>query len=60
MGRGGRRGWGGCCTDAWAVLLFQFFACLVMVAYGVSTFFSFRAWKGFGSNAATSQVTDHA
>ncbi|NWH67702.1 PLLP protein, partial [Geococcyx californianus] len=42
------------------VLLFQFFACVVMITYGVSTFFSFRAWKGFGSNAATSQVTDHA
>lgn len=42
------------------VLLFQFFACLVMLAYGVSTFLSFRAWKGLGSNAATSQVTNHA
>ncbi|NWZ18838.1 PLLP protein, partial [Asarcornis scutulata] len=42
-----------------AVLLFQFFACLVMLAYGVSTFLSFRAWKGLGSNAATSQVTNH-
>ncbi|XP_061225091.1 plasmolipin [Neopsephotus bourkii] len=38
----------------------SFFACLTMVAYGASTFFSFRAWKGLGSNAATSQVTDHA
>ncbi|XP_074439529.1 plasmolipin [Larus michahellis] len=38
----------------------SFFACLTMIAYGVSTFFSFRAWKGLGSNAATSQVTDHA
>ncbi|KAF1658983.1 Plasmolipin, partial [Aptenodytes patagonicus] len=38
----------------------SFFACLAMVAYGASTFFSFRAWKGLGSNAATSQVTDHA
>ncbi|XP_064315185.1 plasmolipin [Phalacrocorax carbo] len=37
----------------------SFFACLVMIAYGASTFFSFRAWKGLGSNAATSQVTDH-
>ncbi|XP_061863676.1 plasmolipin [Colius striatus] len=37
-----------------------FFACLVMVSYGLSTFFSFRAWKGLGSNAATSQVSDHA
>ncbi|KFW60955.1 Plasmolipin, partial [Pygoscelis adeliae] len=45
---------------AWGVLLFQFFACLAMIAYGASTFFSFRAWKGLGSNAATSQVTDHA
>ncbi|KFP91883.1 Plasmolipin, partial [Apaloderma vittatum] len=38
----------------------SFFSCLVMITYGVSTFFSFRAWKGLGSNAATSQVTDHA
>ncbi|NWX37150.1 PLLP protein, partial [Notiomystis cincta] len=38
----------------------SFFACLTMITYGVSTFFSFRAWKGLGSNAATSQVTDHA
>ncbi|KFP01977.1 plasmolipin [Calypte anna] len=37
-----------------------FFACLAMVAYGASTFFSFRAWRGLGSNAATSQVTNHA
>ncbi|XP_075621951.1 plasmolipin [Balearica regulorum gibbericeps] len=37
----------------------SFFACLAMIAYGVSTFFSFRAWKGLGSNAATSQVSDH-
>ncbi|KAM9122201.1 plasmolipin [Pangshura tecta] len=36
----------------------SFFACIVMIAYGASTFFSFQAWKGFGSNAATSQVTD--
>lgn len=42
------------------VLLFQFFACVTMITYGVSTFFSFRAWKGLGSNAATSQVSDHA
>lgn len=48
------------CAHAWPLLLFQFFACLTMVAYGVSTFLSFRAWKGLGSNAATSQVTDHA
>ncbi|KFO71375.1 Plasmolipin, partial [Cuculus canorus] len=37
----------------------SFFAGVVMITYGVSTFFSFRAWKGLGSNAATSQVTDH-
>ncbi|KAM9623962.1 plasmolipin [Morphnus guianensis] len=37
----------------------SFFAGLTMIAYGASTFFSFRAWKGFSSNAATSQVTDH-
>uniref|UniRef100_A0A8C0EPD8 Plasmolipin n=1 Tax=Bubo bubo TaxID=30461 RepID=A0A8C0EPD8_BUBBB len=37
----------------------SFFACLTMITYGASTFFSFRAWKGLGSNAATSQVTDH-
>ncbi|KAM7147068.1 plasmolipin [Macrochelys suwanniensis] len=36
----------------------SFFACIVMIAYGASTFLSFQAWKGFGSNAATSQVTD--
>ncbi|XP_025776370.1 plasmolipin [Puma concolor] len=35
---------------------FQFFACLVMIAYGVSAFFSFQAWRGVGSNAATSQM----
>lgn len=34
----------------------QFFACLVMIAYGVSAFFSFQAWRGAGSNAATSQM----
>ncbi|NXH11512.1 PLLP protein, partial [Bucco capensis] len=38
----------------------SFFACLVMITYAVSTFFSFRAWKGLGSNAATSQVSEHA
>ncbi|NWR57702.1 PLLP protein, partial [Bucorvus abyssinicus] len=54
------RGWGDRCAHVWGMLLFQFFACLVMITYGVSTFFSFRAWKGLGSNAATSQVTDHA
>ncbi|KAF2984168.1 hypothetical protein EK904_013301, partial [Melospiza melodia maxima] len=37
-----------------------FFACVTMITYGVSTFFSFRAWKGLGSNVATSQVSDHA
>ncbi|CAH7080898.1 plasmolipin [Phodopus roborovskii] len=34
----------------------SFFACLVMIAYGVSAFFSFQAWRGMGSNAATSQM----
>ncbi|KAM4833555.1 plasmolipin [Thomomys bottae] len=34
----------------------SFFACLVMIAYGVSAFFSFQAWRGTGSNAATSQM----
>nr|XP_009931925.1 PREDICTED: plasmolipin [Opisthocomus hoazin] len=38
----------------------SFFAGLVTIAYGASTFFSFHAWKGLGSNAATSQVTDRA
>ncbi|NXA41617.1 PLLP protein, partial [Eudromia elegans] len=38
----------------------SFFACLVMVAYGASTFFSFCAWRGLGSNAATSQVANRA
>ncbi|KFQ14709.1 Plasmolipin, partial [Leptosomus discolor] len=55
----GLRGWGNHRAHAWGVLLFQFFACLAMIAYGASTFFSFRAWKGLGSNAATNQVTDH-
>jgi hypothetical protein len=27
-----------------------------MIAYGVSAFFSFQAWRGVGSNAATSQM----
>ncbi|CAM5150356.1 unnamed protein product [Eretmochelys imbricata] len=36
----------------------SFFACIVMIAYGASAFFSFQEWKGFGSNAATSQVTN--
>ncbi|XP_038610793.1 plasmolipin [Tachyglossus aculeatus] len=35
----------------------SFFACLVVIAYGASAFFSFQAWKGIGSNAATSQMT---
>ncbi|EHB00652.1 Plasmolipin [Heterocephalus glaber] len=34
----------------------SFFACLVMITYGVSAFFSFQAWRGEGSNAATSQM----
>lgn len=34
----------------------SFFSCLVMIAYGVSTYFSFQAWRGVGSNAATSQM----
>ncbi|NWH72118.1 PLLP protein, partial [Piaya cayana] len=59
-GRQGLQGWGSHRTYVWRVVLFQFFACVVMITYGVSTFFSFRAWKGLGSNAATSQVTDHA
>uniref|UniRef100_A0A2K5QGJ3 Plasmolipin n=1 Tax=Cebus imitator TaxID=2715852 RepID=A0A2K5QGJ3_CEBIM len=33
-----------------------FFASLVMIAYGVSAFFSYQAWRGVGSNAATSQM----
>ncbi|POI22075.1 hypothetical protein CIB84_014178 [Bambusicola thoracicus] len=38
----------------------SFFAGLVMLTYGASTFFSFRAWKGLGSNAATSQAASRA
>ncbi|KAM4602347.1 plasmolipin, partial [Discoglossus pictus] len=34
----------------------SFFACLVMIAYGASAFFSFLAWRGMGSNAATEQA----
>uniref|UniRef100_A0A2K5C398 Plasmolipin n=2 Tax=Platyrrhini TaxID=9479 RepID=A0A2K5C398_AOTNA len=34
----------------------SFFASLVMIAYGVSAFFSYQAWRGVGSNAATSQM----
>ncbi|XP_066569602.1 plasmolipin [Amia ocellicauda] len=33
-----------------------FFACLVMIAYCASSFFGFMAWRGEGSNAATSQA----
>uniref|UniRef100_A0A2K5XMJ5 Plasmolipin n=1 Tax=Mandrillus leucophaeus TaxID=9568 RepID=A0A2K5XMJ5_MANLE len=29
----------------------SFFACLVMVAYGVSAFFSYQDWRGVGSSA---------
>ncbi|XP_020661789.3 plasmolipin [Pogona vitticeps] len=35
----------------------SFFACLVMIGYGVSACLSIRAWKGYGSNAASSQAT---
>ncbi|CAI5781894.1 Hypothetical predicted protein [Podarcis lilfordi] len=35
----------------------SFFACLVMIGYGVSACLSIRAWRGYGSNAATSQAT---
>ncbi|KAM3920113.1 plasmolipin [Leptodactylus fuscus] len=34
----------------------SFFACLVMIAYGGSTFFSFIEWRGPGSNAASAQA----
>ncbi|MBN3281889.1 PLLP protein, partial [Polyodon spathula] len=34
-----------------------FFACLVMIAYSASSFFSFMAFRGQGSNAATNQAT---
>ncbi|XP_068116180.1 plasmolipin [Hyperolius riggenbachi] len=34
----------------------SFFACLVMIAYGASTFFSFSEWRGPGSNAASAQA----
>ncbi|XP_053304469.1 plasmolipin [Spea bombifrons] len=34
----------------------SFFACLVMISYGASSFFSFTAWRGTGSNAATAQA----
>ncbi|XP_053255198.1 plasmolipin [Podarcis raffonei] len=35
----------------------SFFACLVMIGYGVSACLSIRAWRGYGSNTATSQAT---
>ncbi|KAG8143887.1 hypothetical protein E2320_001031 [Naja naja] len=35
----------------------SFFACLVMIGYGVSSCLSIRAWRGYGSNAATSQAS---
>ncbi|XP_072202543.1 plasmolipin isoform X1 [Excalfactoria chinensis] len=38
----------------------SFFAGLVMLTYGATTFLSFRAWKGLGSNAATSQAASRA
>ncbi|XP_073515798.1 plasmolipin [Phyllobates terribilis] len=34
----------------------SFFACLVMIAYGGSAFFSFGDWRGAGSNAASAQA----
>ncbi|KAM9302337.1 plasmolipin [Gastrophryne carolinensis] len=34
----------------------SFFACLVMIAYGASTFFSFTEWRGPGRNAASGQA----
>ncbi|KAG8562590.1 hypothetical protein GDO81_015741 [Engystomops pustulosus] len=34
----------------------SFFACLVMIAYGASTFFSFGEWRGTGGNAASDQA----
>lgn len=43
-------------TQPGCLLSFQFFSCLVMIAYGLSAFFSFQAWRGVGSNAATSQM----
>ncbi|KAL7978733.1 hypothetical protein Chor_013222 [Crotalus horridus] len=40
----------------------SFFACLVMIGYGVSSCLSIRAWRGYGSNAATIQasISNHA
>ncbi|XP_069509436.1 plasmolipin [Ambystoma mexicanum] len=35
----------------------SFFACIVMLCYGASTFFSSQMWWGHGSNAATSQAS---
>ncbi|XP_078527705.1 plasmolipin [Lissotriton helveticus] len=34
----------------------SFFACLVMLGYGASSFFSFQTWRGFPTNAATNQA----
>lgn len=34
----------------------SFFACLVMLGYGASSFFSFQTWRGVPTNAATSQA----
>ncbi|OCT82482.1 plasmolipin [Xenopus laevis] len=34
----------------------SFFSCVVMIAYGASTFFSFLIWRGSESNAATDQA----
>ncbi|XP_072278594.1 plasmolipin [Pyxicephalus adspersus] len=34
----------------------SFFACVVMIAYGGSTFFSFTDWRGPGANAASAQA----
>ncbi|XP_069073311.1 plasmolipin [Pleurodeles waltl] len=35
----------------------SFFACLVMLGYGASCFFSFQTWRGVPTNAASSQTT---
>ncbi|XP_043937332.1 plasmolipin [Protopterus annectens] len=35
----------------------SFFACLVMIAYGASTFFYVQEWRGQHTNAATSQAS---
>ncbi|XP_040265545.1 plasmolipin [Bufo bufo] len=34
----------------------SFFACVVMIAYGANTFFSFMEWRGTGGNAASAQA----